>query len=96
MIWREKYAYERFDLTEPVFEGGLETIGNVILGVRQRQCADFEQSATGKDWQQIIAKLLAPEELEELGRHLGRSAVPNRAGGCFVVSVQALRTAIGI
>jgi hypothetical protein len=30
MIWREGFAYERFDLTEPVFEGGFERIGDVI------------------------------------------------------------------
>ena len=81
MIWREGFAYERFDLTEPVFEGGLETVGNAIIGVRLGQSADFEQSATGKDWQQIIAKLLAREELEELGRHLGRSVGPRYASG---------------
>ena len=71
MIWREGFAYERFGLTQPVFERGLEKIGKVIIGVRQGQSANFEQSVTGKDWQQIIAKLLAPEELEELGRSVG-------------------------
>ena len=39
MLWREAFAYERFDLTEPVFESGLETIGNAIIGVRQGQSA---------------------------------------------------------
>jgi hypothetical protein len=76
MIWREGFAYERFDLTEPVFEGGLEKIGSLIIGVRQGQSPDFEQCVTGKDWQRIIAQLLAPEELEELGHHLGRSVGP--------------------
>ena len=30
MIWKKGFAYERFDLTEPVFEGGLEKIVSVI------------------------------------------------------------------
>jgi hypothetical protein len=29
MIWREGFVYERFTLTEPIFEGGLERIGDL-------------------------------------------------------------------
>jgi hypothetical protein len=32
MIWKEDFAYELFDLTEPIFEGGLEKIGSLVIG----------------------------------------------------------------
>jgi hypothetical protein len=37
MIWREGFVYERFTLTKPIVEGGLERIGDLIIGLPQGQ-----------------------------------------------------------
>jgi hypothetical protein len=71
MIWREGFVYERFTLTKPIVEGGLERIGDLIIGLPQGQFPQFELCDKGKDWQQILGQVLTREELEELGRRFG-------------------------
>jgi hypothetical protein len=66
MIWREGFVYERFTLTEPIVEGGLERIGDLIIGLPQGQFPQFELCDKGKDWQQILGQVLTREEEKSL------------------------------
>jgi hypothetical protein len=63
MIWREGFVYERFTATEPTVEGGLESIGDLIIGLAQGQFSQFELCDKGKDWQQILGQVLTREQL---------------------------------